>query len=70
MDKCLEESFRMRKTYRFLSGINIGWQSGMELEGANGQKGGGPILTFCDTFFASEGAEKWELLENFWEKWG
>ena len=31
---------------------------------------GGPILAFSDTFFGAEGAEKWELLEIFWEKLG
>ena len=39
--------------------------------GGGGQRPkGGANLTFSDTFFGAEGAEKWELLENFWEKLG
>ena len=45
------------------------YELGMQLEWANGQKGGA-ILTFSDTFFGAEGDEKWELLENFLEKLG
>ena len=36
------------------------------IEGGQRPKGG-PILASIDTFF---GAEKWELLEIFWEKLG
>ena len=43
--------------------------TGKPLEGANGPRGGA-ILAFSDTFFGAKGAEKLELLEIFWEKFG